>query len=312
MYFLKITTLVLASFVGFALGQETLFKAYSQQALDFEKEEKYLEAEKFWKLAIKEADNFKTNDSRRCEIRSAAAEFYFRQGKYSDAIKTSNEAVVIARDVPPVSKGLHYQSLAARLLTQISIITNDLSKALEAEKVLTKVLAEYEKLNLTEKGKSNWDIAQTKKLLSISQRESGNYLKSDKSIRDAISFCEKMPDQKGLGDCFKNYAYSLVKQKKYKEAKLFSNKAVSFLEKGKNDGPQHLMGCCFHYLGLVALDEKDLEQAFFFFSKADENITKNTTDRFLFLKDYVVLLKEQNKKEIHEKYLEELSQFKIK
>jgi tetratricopeptide (TPR) repeat protein len=241
------------------LTQETLWKAYIDAGIMAYFEQHYVEAERRFKLACKEAESFGPQDPRLASSLYYLTLVYFKNpDKSAEALQLARKARAIwektiwenHREIEPLEVAGNLESLAGELITR--------GYYGDVELLLTQSLAIRRKFLKPQ----HPTIARTLSYIAITNYGQKKYDEASSHFREALGIYTEANDTARHEDiitALRNFATINKSIGNYKEAELFLQRALEFRQ--KNLEPEYSDINIFYELASLYSDMQKLEEA---------------------------------------------------
>lgn len=235
-----------------AWSQETIFRSYLDSGIKAMGVADYPAAEKYFRLALKEANAFPEDDARRDQAMRQLAQALDRQFKYMEA------EVLYRQSLTRVERGKDQNNLAHGL-TLFANHYRHREKYDLAEPLYKQALAIREKVN----GPKAWETAQLMRDFADMNRDMGRADEAEAIYKQAITILEPIKDREyHLAFCLANLGELYLRQGKLDEAEALCRQALVIYKRGKWAAMQFNLALCHGTLGeALAQQKKDADAA---------------------------------------------------
>lgn len=232
-------------------GQESIFRSYLESGFKAMGAADYPAAEKYFRLALKEANAFPEGDARRDQAMRQLAQVLDRQFKYTEAEE------LLRQSLARVEQGNDQNNLAHGL-TLLANHYRFREKFDQAEPLYKQALTIREKVN----GPKAWETAQLMRDMADLNRDMGRADEAEAIYKQAITILEPIKDREyHLAFCLANLGELYLRQAKLDEAEALCRQALAIYKRGKG-AMQFNLAVCQGTLGeVLAQQKKDADAA---------------------------------------------------
>lgn len=204
--------------------RDTLWDSYIDEGSKAYSEQDFVEAEKQYVAALKEAEKFGPQDSRLITSLDSLASVYEAQRKWVEAEPLHQRTLAIQENL----LGLEHPDVADNL-NNLALVYKAQGKYSEAEPLYKRALAIREKAH----GPDHPDVVDGLENLAMVYKTEGKYVEAEALYKRALAIWENVlgPEHLKVGTTLENYASLLRLMNRKDEADLLDARAKAILSK---------------------------------------------------------------------------------